>query len=49
VNDDVGDLLPLLESSGFSNVQVAPAPFRVFGLKLLATLSAWRSVQPTMP
>jgi ubiquinone/menaquinone biosynthesis C-methylase UbiE len=54
VKDDVGDLRPLLHASGFADVQVVPAPFRVFGFQLIALLRAQkgpltssRSIQET--
>jgi ubiquinone/menaquinone biosynthesis C-methylase UbiE len=40
VNDEVGDLLPLVKASGFTDPQVAPVPFRVFGFQLVASLQA---------
>jgi ubiquinone/menaquinone biosynthesis C-methylase UbiE len=33
---DVRDLLPLMEAAGFSNVETAPAGFRVLGLQAIA-------------
>jgi ubiquinone/menaquinone biosynthesis C-methylase UbiE len=33
---DLRELLPLMEASGFSNVEIAPAKFRVLGLSVLA-------------
>jgi ubiquinone/menaquinone biosynthesis C-methylase UbiE len=33
---DFRELLPLMEAAGFSDVETAPAKFRVFGLSILA-------------
>jgi hypothetical protein len=33
---DLQELLPLMEASGFSNVEIAQAKFRVLGLSVLA-------------
>ena len=33
---DLRELLPLMEASGFSDVEIAPAKFRVMGLSILA-------------
>ena len=33
---DLRELLPLMESSGFSDIEIAPAKFRVLGLSVLA-------------
>jgi ubiquinone/menaquinone biosynthesis C-methylase UbiE len=33
---DLRELLPLMEASGFSDVEIAPANFRIFGLSILA-------------
>jgi|WetSurMetagenome_2_1015567.scaffolds.fasta_scaffold242768_2 hypothetical protein len=51
---DLRELLPLMQASGFSDVEIAPAKFRVFGLscvavrgsvELIATRAGWRSGQ----
>jgi ubiquinone/menaquinone biosynthesis C-methylase UbiE len=33
---DLGELLPLMEASGFSDIEIAQAPFRVLGLSILS-------------
>ena len=33
---DLLELLPLMQAAGFSDVEIAPAKFRVFGLSILA-------------
>jgi ubiquinone/menaquinone biosynthesis C-methylase UbiE len=33
---ELGELLPMLEASGFSEIEIAPAKFRVMGLPILA-------------
>ncbi len=33
---ELGELLPVLEASGFSEIEIAPAKFRVMGLSILA-------------
>jgi hypothetical protein len=33
---ELGELLPVLEASGFSEIEIAPAKFRVMGLSMLA-------------
>jgi ubiquinone/menaquinone biosynthesis C-methylase UbiE len=36
LDHDLHELIPLLEAAGFSNLEIAPAPFRIFGLSVLA-------------
>jgi len=33
---DLREIVPLMETSGFSDIETAPAKFRIFGLSLLA-------------
>jgi len=33
---DLRELIPLMEASGFSNVEFGPAKFRILGLSVLA-------------
>jgi hypothetical protein len=33
---DLRELLPLMEASGFTDVEIAPVKFRVLGLSVLA-------------
>ena len=37
---ELQELLPLMESTGFSNIEIAPARFRVLGLAILAFVRA---------
>jgi ubiquinone/menaquinone biosynthesis C-methylase UbiE len=36
--DDLRDLIPLMEASGFSNLEYGPAKFRIMGLSVIAYL-----------
>jgi ubiquinone/menaquinone biosynthesis C-methylase UbiE len=36
INHDLRELLPLMEASGYSDVETAPAKFRIMGLSVLA-------------